>query len=63
MSFNKRYLGTRKELKKQYFSLGHDDFVRVYSKIDMLIGGTKKAKEFLDDVLIRNIKFKQKKSK
>lgn len=61
MSFNKKFIGTRKELKKEYFSLGHEEFRRIYFKVDAFIGGTEKARKFLENVLKKNKKYKSKK--
>ena len=38
MGFNKKYLPELKELKEEYKTSGHEEFVRIYRKYDAFIG-------------------------
>jgi len=40
MSFNKRIVRSLPELQKEFEEIGHDQFIRIYSKPDALMGPT-----------------------
>ena len=59
MSINKKWLKGIENLKEQYKSMGHDEFVRIYSKYELFMGMTDEIDAFLKHVLVENKEWKE----
>lgn len=51
MSFSKKFLKDKSELIKEYSYLGHNAFIKKYSKIDAFIGGNKESLDFILNII------------
>lgn len=59
MSINKKWLNGIDNLKEQYKSMGHEEFVRIYGKYELFIGVTDEIDAFFKHVLTENKKWKE----
>jgi len=60
MSINKKWLKGIDHVKEDYVRMGHDEFVRVYSKYEVFMGITDEIDTFLKMVITENKKWKEK---
>ncbi len=61
MSINRKNIKGLKEIKEQYFKMGHERFVHTYSKYEVFTGITPEVDSFLDHVVKENKKWIEKK--
>jgi len=59
MSINKKWLSSIENLKEQYKSMGHKEFVRIYGKYEIFMGMTEEMDTFLKHVLTENKEWKE----
>lgn len=57
MSINRKNIKGLKEIKKEYFEMGHEKFVRIYGKCDVFTGLTPEVDSFLNHVIKENKKW------
>jgi len=61
MSINKRHVKGIKDIEEEYFRLGHERFVNLYSKYEVFTGMTPEIDDFLNHVLGENKEWIKKK--